>query len=123
MKFEIDWPRVEAPNDHIWMIGCLTGLSDQEIIDVVSARESWNGQEYVRSFRNLGFNCNPRFVKFDPATKYPCIMRSTSEYKGYWNAWVYNNGMVYGSWFRMTLDKWKENYPKLKITSMLQVWI
>ena len=118
------------------VISSLTGLNFEEADQAVRSisRKSWVGQTYVKVFQNLGFNTNPRFVKFNPDTPYPCIMRCRNHVKGYWYLFLYHDGMVYdihGNSFRL-YDPYNvasrngsyflKNYG-MKVTSMLQVWV
>lgn len=118
------------------VISSLTGLDFDEADQAVKSisRKSWSGQTYVKVFQNLGFNTNPRFVKFDPITPYPCVMRCRNHKKGYWYLFLYHDGIVYdihGNSFRLddpynvTIRKGSyilKNYG-MKVTSMLQVWV
>lgn len=117
-------------------ISSLTGLTFGEADEAINKvnRKDWGGQTYVKCFQDLGFNTNPRFIKFDPETKYPCIMRCTNKKKGYWYLFIYNNGTVYdlyGNAFNFYSEKhviqrngkiFLKDYG-MKVTSMLQVWI
>jgi len=67
MKYEIE---VVSYGDGLYnqsVISSLTGLdfedSDKAVKEV--KRLLWSGQTYVQVFRKLGFNTNPRFIKFD----------------------------------------------------------
>ncbi|MCY4781434.1 hypothetical protein ORI89_17375 [Sphingobacterium sp. UT-1RO-CII-1] len=118
------------------VISSLTGLNFDEADQAVKSvrRKSWSGQAYVKLFQNLGFNTNPRFVKFEPNTPYPCIMRCRNDKKGYWYLFLYHDGVIYdmhGNSFRLD-DPFNivfcngSYFLKLygmKVTSMLQVWI
>lgn len=118
------------------VISSLIGLDFDEADQAVKAIscKSWSGQTYVKVFQNLGFTTNPRFVKFDPKTPYPCIMRCRNHVKGYWYLFLYHDGIVYdlhGNSFHLD-DPYNvafrngsyflKNYG-MKVTSMLQVWI
>ncbi len=118
------------------VISSLTGLdfedSDMAVKEV--KRLSWSGQTYVQVFRKLGFNTNQRFVKFDPETPYPCIMRCINHKKGVWYLFLYHQGMVYdihGNSFHLNdpdeVAKVNGSYflkwYGMKVSSMLQVWI
>ena len=118
------------------VISSLTGLDFEEANQAVQSisRNSWSGQTYVKVFQNLGFNTNPRFIKFDPKTPYPCIMRCRNHKKGYWYLFLYHDGIVYdlhANSFRLD-DHYNvasrkgsyflKNYG-MKVTSMLQVWV
>lgn len=109
----------------------LTGLELEEVLQHTKKIKTWRSRTYIDLFRELGFNTNHRFIKFDPDTKYPCLMR-TKEYgpEGkHWYGFVYYDHLVYmigedteqvGA---IGLNRFKAYYPQLKITSMLQVWI
>lgn len=118
------------------VISSLTGLdfedSDKAVKEV--KRLLWSGQTYVQVFRKLGFNTNPRFIKFDPETHYPCIMRCINHKKGVWYLFMYHQGMVYdihGNSFPLNDPNEVSNmngsyflkWYGMKVTSMLQVWI
>jgi len=118
------------------VITSLTGLDFEESDKAVKAvkRQHWSGQTYVQVLRKLGFNTNPRFVKFDPETPYPCIMRCTNHKKGVWYLFLYHQGMVYDIYGNSFHLKDSNEVSKLngcfflkwygmKVTSMLQVWI
>lgn len=118
------------------VISSLTGLDFDEADQAVKSisRKSWSGQTYVKVFQNLGFYTNARFVKFDPNSPYPCIMRCRNYVKGYWYLFLYHDGIVYDlhcNLFRLD-DPYNvafrngsyflKNYG-MKVTSMLQVWL
>ncbi|CDS94493.1 hypothetical protein BN1088_1431980 [Sphingobacterium sp. PM2-P1-29] len=136
MKYEIEVVNYGPDYHNQTAISSLTGLffeeADQAVKDV--NRKCWGGQTYVKVFQNLGFNTNPRFIKFDPATPYPCIMRCSNHVKGYWYLFIYHDGIVYdlyGNSFRLDdktyVSKRNGSYflkrYSMKVTSMLQVWI
>lgn len=120
MKYELDWDRDSLLKSNQWFVAVLTGLSDEEIHAISPSKAKWRVQVFVEVFKKLGFNTSERFVKFDPDTDKPCIMRTTSFQKGYWYAWIYYDGLVNNTW---TISGFNERWPRLKITSMLQVWI
>ncbi len=123
MNYELDTYRYHE-DDNIRIIAVLTGLPDEEIIAACTNKELWGGQDFVRIFKKLGFNTNERFEKFDPDTDKPCIMRTTSFKKRVWFGWVYYKGIVYGDALdQYTMEEWKKKWPRLKITSLLQVWL
>lgn len=108
----------------------LTGLELEEVTKHTEKIKTWRGRTYIDLFRELGFNTNPRFMKFDAETKYPCLMRTVqrSGKRTYWYGFVYHDSMVYviGEGplpIKMGLYQFTQAYPHLKITSMLQVWI
>lgn len=120
MNYELDWDRPSLEKSNAWFIGVLTGLPDDEIFEACPNKELWGGQAFVKTFKKLGFNTSERFEKFDPETDKPCIMRTVSYQKGKWFAWIYYNGLVDNTY---TLAQFREKWPRLRITSMLQVWI
>ncbi len=134
LKYEIESVRWPDLGGHAETIGTLTGLEKHEVAAAIkNLPDSWGGQLYIKVFRKLGFNTNPRFVKFDPETKWPCIMRFQSRNKGHWYAMVYYDHHLY---FEGCKINWEQHVRKLygklffidgtvplKITSMLQVWI
>lgn len=136
MKYEIEVVSYGPDLYNQSVISSLTGLDFDEADPAVKSisRKSWNGQTYIKIFQNLGFNTNPRFVKFDPATPYPCIMRCRNHGKGYWLLFLYQNDIVYdlhGNSFRpddpynvvkRNGSYFLKNYG-MKVTSMLQVWV
>jgi len=131
MTYELDWnrPHEKDLHDNFTLVGILTGLPKEDLIEAQkevwrlnrrSLSKGWGGQSFIQLFRFLGFNTNNRFIKFDPDTDKPCIMRTTSFQKGYWYGFIYHDGLVNNE---MALEDWKKCYKKLKITSMLQIWI
>ncbi|MBE8712547.1 hypothetical protein [Sphingobacterium hungaricum] len=135
-KYEIEVINYGSDFHHHSVISTLTGLSFEEADKVVKdvRRKGWSGQTYIKVFQNLGFNTNPRFIKFDPATPYPCILRCRNQVKGYWYLFYYNDGIVYDGYGKsFALDDniqiskrggayFLKRY-RMKVTSMLQVWI
>jgi hypothetical protein len=77
LKYEIEFVNYGPDHHNQTAISSLTGLSFEEADQAVKdmKKKCWGGQTYVKVFQNLGFNTNPRFIKFDSATPYPCIMR------------------------------------------------
>lgn len=123
MEYELDWGRVlpgQTQLSNIDIVGILTGLPDEEIRKVAPTKDAWNGQDFVKTFKALGFNTSERFEKFNPDTRKPCLMRASWYQKGYWSAWIYDGKLVSNAW---TLEEWRKQYHKLRITSMLQVWL
>lgn len=121
---------------HESTLSTLTGLDFDEVHPLVKSigKERWGGQLYIKALQNLGFNTNPRFVKFNPDTSYPCIIRCRNHEKGIWYLFYFCNGIVYdwlGNSFLLT-DKshvakirgshFLKQY-QMKVTSMLEVWI
>lgn len=128
MKYEIE--PVFCPEHAIVSEICtLTGLPIEDVLPIAMPITRWNGKAYIETFRKLGFNCNPRFVKFDRDTHYPCLMRTRKlKVKNYWFGFVYYDGRVYVQcapfgWEVFEWADWNACFPNYKITSMLQVWI
>ena len=126
MNYELDYTRLND-NSHIQTIAILTGLSDEEIMAVTPKRNIWMTRDYIAAYKQLGFNCNPKFVPFDDETYYPCMMRYKLKSKpnGYWYSEVYYDKKIYFgggevSLFQQWKDEWAWNF---NITSMLQVWL
>jgi len=125
-KYEIDL--VDFGDDHFIasLIGMLTG---HELAEIIAARGGstnarWKAKEIRETIANLGFNCS-RFKKFDKNTEYPCIMRShdrTKKESG-WYAAVYYDGIVYLPFAGLGWNHYNHDYPHLRVTTMLQVWI
>lgn len=113
----------------------LTGLDLMEIIDDPDIKDRMRGSDFIKTFNKLGYNTNNRFIKFDQDTKYPIIMRCVGDQKGVWFAFVYSNGKIFNPSNNDIFDindtniirKYKKSFfikpYRLKITSMLQVWI
>lgn len=151
-KYEIEHVHTaESEKERAALIAMLTGLEMAEVWTRLPARlrkdAGWYGRDFVATFRALGYDCSPRFVKFDPATKYPCLLRYgpsarglvwarrrkrresgdptaqlTEREKHWWNVWVYYDGLVYeprypGPWLFHTMGDY------IRVTSMMQVWI
>jgi len=125
MDIELDWNRYYPFNSHFTHIAILTGLDIEEIEKVSPKKDCWGGQSFVNVFRELGFNCNNRWVKFDPNTDLPCLIRFKSNVikEPYWYLHVYYKNIVYMGNSRLPFDQWIENNSNYRITSMLQVWI
>jgi len=106
-------------------IAMLTGLEVDEIIEVTKNITTWRGSTYIQIMQQLGYSTNPRFIKFDKETTYPCLMRTRKlGEKKYWYGWVYYDGFIYDTCFgKITWAEWNEKRPNFRITSMLQVWI
>ena len=124
-KYELDYGRSEE-NGHHEEIAILTGHSIEDIIAASSLKSIWHTSDYILAFQKLGFNCDTRFVKFDPKTDKPCMMRFTRKdiKDNYWYSHVYYNDKVYfgrGEWCRF--DDFRELNPEIRITSMLRVWL
>ncbi len=125
-KYEVDFMRMHE-SGHINTIQILTGCEDEEILKHAPARDIWRTRDYIDTFHKLGFSTNPRFIKFDPETKYPVMMRYyRKDIKDrYWYSWVYYNGLIYfGQNIQCDFDEWVQaNKEIVRVTSMLQVWI
>jgi len=135
MKYEVDIVCYGPELYNQSVISSLTGINFEEADKAVRAinRRSWSGQTYVKAFQNLGFKTNPRFVKFDPSTPWPCIMRCRNHVKGYWYIFLYHDGIVYDLYGNsFPLDdpcnvvnrngSYFLNHYGMKVTSILQVW-
>lgn len=120
--YELAWPRMTG-NKNEDILGILTGLSPAEIHAAAPANGIWRGQAFVKAARSLGFNCNGHFIPFDRDTEHPCIMRTTSFQKGFWYPWVYYENVVYTQTDAMQFAVWQKQFPRLRVTSMLQIWI
>lgn len=124
MKYEIDLIIHETYIDS--EIAMLTGLELEDIQPLTSKLTSIRGKTYIEIFRKLGYSCNPRFIKFDKNSEYPCLMRTRKlKDKKYWYGFIYYDGKVYDHNYAevLTWAKWNANYPNYRVTSMLQVWI
>jgi hypothetical protein len=136
--YEIELVRSETEHDyHVSMLATITGISKEEIYERLPATltraKSWRGRNFIEAARGLGFNVNPRFIKFDPATPWPCILRvqvpDAWDWKGCWWALVYNQGYVYNGaggeddWHCCSLKNFLAANPGCRITSMLQIWM
>lgn len=125
-KYELDANAYHPENSHYTLIKILTGLEFDDIASACLVAGSWRGSVFINVFRTLGFNVNPRFKKFDKDTQYPCLMRfkRTDVNESWWYVYAYYDGKVYlGANVVYTLDEFLKQYPHIKITSMLQVWI
>lgn len=132
MEYEIDFRYIKDCS-HKSLFCTLTGLEPEEVDHVV--KRVMKGRDFINGFRSLGFNTNPRFCKFDPETKYPCILRCQGDLKGTWYAFIYYKGIIWDPYHNdfYNLDDVKDmryfrrkyyftNF-RIRITSMLQVWI
>ncbi len=135
-KYEIEIVDYGQGYMHQSILSSLTGLEFDEVDKVVRSirRKRWGGQTFIKAFQALGFNTNPRFVKFDPETPYPCILRCSGQNKGYWYVFYYNDGIIYdGHMHSFALGdaskvrKYNNSYflkrYGMKVTSMLEVGI
>lgn len=135
-RYEIEIVNFGEGFYHESTLSTLTGLPFDEVHEAVKAtgRKSWGGQLYIKTLQNLGFNTNPRFIKFNPHTPYPCILRCCNQKKGYWYVFYYNGGIVYdwkGNSFQLTDNRNVRNFKGsyflknygMKVTSMLEVWV
>ncbi len=136
MKYEFEVINYGRPYFHESTLSTLTGLEFDDVHPIVRSigKKKWGGQLYIKALQNLGFNTNPRFVKFNSDTSYPCILRCRNHEKGIWYLFYYCNGIIYDGWgnsFELTnIDNVaciKGSYflkqQQMKITSMLEVWI
>ncbi len=123
MKYEIE-PRFFEGYHFESEISTLTGLELEEILPHTKDITRWSGSTYVKLFRKLGFNCNPKFKKFDRETPYPCIMRTKKpKVKQFWYGFIYYDNKIYIQEDVLTWEEWNAMYPNYRITSMLQVWV
>lgn len=119
------------------LVGTLTGLDYEDIKPRSEKIKRWGGQTFVKLFRDLGYNVNPRFIAFDPETNYPCLMRCRSfdRKDPYWYGFGYYDNVIYDqdgdTYFTEEVFKTirgksyfvTKSGAKLRVTSMLQVWI
>lgn len=136
MKYEFKIVNYGRPYFHESTLSTLTGLEFDDVHSFVKSigKNKWGGQLYIKALQNLGFNTNPRFIKFNPETSYPCILRCRNHENGIWYLFYFCNGIIYDCWgtsFLLT-DKSqvatiKGSYflkqYQMKVTSMLEVWI
>lgn len=121
---------------HESTISTLTGLEFEEAKEAVKKMKTkrWTGQVYIKCFQMLGFNTNQRFIRFDPSTDKPCILRCRNHTKGYWYLFYYNNGFIHDihGWRFSLKDPESVSFKNgsyflkdygMKVTSMLEVWI
>jgi len=108
------------------LVAMCTGYTLDQLLSVHDPKQGgWRGKDFINLFNVLGFNCNHRFIKFDPKTEHPCLMRSKIfNVSSFWEVCVYYNGICYVPGHgKYTLDEYQDTFKDLKITSMLQVWI
>lgn len=138
-KYEIEFLGQQEAGHYLFaMVSMLTGYSMNELIERLPQRlhtGGWYGRDFREVFTLLGFDCTPKFKKFDPATPHPCllrfrptkrqiVLRKLAGYKrpDYWDVFVYYDGLVYSPEeecvYPLTLFS-----PAHKVTSMMQVWI
>lgn len=132
-KYELDWQnftKEDLENNYV-TVKVLTGaefddieIARKEVWRLAGRKDSraWYGQSFIQVFRMLGFNTS-KFIKFDPDTDKPCIMRCKYlRDESHWHAFIYHDGLVNNRW---TLEEWRKSHIEKywKITSMLQVWI
>ncbi|HEX8657226.1 MAG TPA: hypothetical protein VF690_06820, partial [Hymenobacter sp.] len=90
------------------LISMLTGLPMEELRERLDARYyrrmGFWGRDFTQAFRLLGYDCSPRFKKFDPETPVPCLLRFAPTKRQmviegikrpWWSVVVYCNGQVY----------------------------
>jgi hypothetical protein len=135
-KYEIEHVAIEANEGFMSaLISMLTGLPMEELRERLDASYyrggGFYGRDFTRAFRLLGYDCSPKFKKFDPETPYPCLIRYRPTKremvrlgirKPWWSVYVYYDGLVYDPyspepWFFNTM------YKGYEVTSMLQVWL
>lgn len=131
MKYQVEFNYMGEDCSTEAIICCLTGL-DPNDISHLKIKERFNGKWIIDVFRSLGYDTNNRFVKFDPKSEFPVIMRCVGKKKGIWYALIYHDGIVWNPYSNEFFNyddhvykgKIKVLKPyNLKITSMLQVWI
>lgn len=123
MKYELDAGRWYEHSIHT-EIAILTGHDIITIRQASPEKDAWSPRDFVKTFEKLGFNTSERFIKFNPETDKPCIIRMPDQVdKGHWFGAVYYSGWVYlGNYERWKIEQFlKAN--NLHVTSMLQVWI
>ncbi|WP_400190679.1 hypothetical protein [Hymenobacter sp. B81] len=132
--YEIELVPSETEGDYFEaMMATITGLSKGEIRERVPAQlldaKRWRGASFREVAHALGYNVLPRFVKFDPATAWPCVLRIKVPeqwgWKGCWWALLYNQREVYDVQRNQSysLEQWQRIWPECRITSMLPIWI
>ncbi|WP_426491085.1 hypothetical protein [Hymenobacter sp. 102] len=132
--YEIELVASETDTDYYEaLLATITGLPKAEIREKLpqdlSGGGGWRGSSFPQVARLLGYNTTPRFVKFDPATPWPCILRVQVPehwgWKGKWWALGYNQGRVYdvASGDHYSFKNWQLAYADCRVTSMLQIWI
>ncbi|RSK29861.1 hypothetical protein [Hymenobacter metallilatus] len=132
--YEIELVASETDTDyHEALLATITGLPKAEIREKLPEplrqAKGWRGSSFGEVARLLGYNTTPRFVKWDPATPWPCILRVKVPehwgWKGCWWALVYNQSEVYDVARNQSysLEHWQRIYPACRVTSMLQIWI
>lgn len=128
---------VASTSEHDWheaQLATLTGLSKAEVYEAMPAeyrgKDSFRSRGYIDCARALGFNTNQRFIKWDPKTPWPCIMRVQVPdewgWKGRWWSLIYHDGMVYDVScppHERCFQLWQRDNPGCRVTSMLQVWM
>lgn len=144
-KYEIEFvSRAEALGNYsLALISMLTGLPADEIAGKIPQRlrkdGGWYGRDFIEVFRQLGYNCSPRFIPFDQNTAYPCLLRfgprehevararrAGEKPPDWWAVIVYYDGLCYdpnGTDEDVVPFHLSRFNPDLKVTSMLQVWM
>ena len=132
MKYEIEY-RYFPESGHRSLFSTITGLEPEEFDHLL--KPSMTGKQFINSFRSLGFSTNDRFVKFDPDTEYPVVLRCKGDSDRWWYSFMYYDGIIWdphNNEFYKLKDIKDMRYIKrryyftqyrLRITSMLQVWI
>lgn len=133
--YEVELVKADAPDTYLsGVLATLTGLSLEEVQEYLTRRGlmkgKWGGQTFVRVARDLGYSTAPRFIPFDVATYYPCILRCripSNWGKGWW-ALVYANGQVLNphfasDWDTLSLADFITRFRQVRITSMLPIWM
>lgn len=111
----------------------LTGLEPEEVEPLIKQR--MGGQMFISIFRELGYNTNDRFIKFDRNTPYPIVLRCCNHEKGVWFPFVYHQGIIFDVCYNRFINIDDKNQVRcmngkyflidygMRVTSMLQVWI
>ena len=135
MKYEVEWVRPEQEDQYLHaLIATVTGLPLAEILAAHTKNGNrWYYRDIKALIRSLGFVCPPQFIKFDPATPYPALLRysPTKEEmrrEGIKSAWssllAYNDGHVMGDHGPYPIAEWQSFHEgHYRITSMLPVWM
>jgi hypothetical protein len=133
--YEVELVTTSNPDDYLLaLLATLTGLPLEEARErlrcVLPPKKKWGGQTFVRAARELGYATTLRFVPFVASTPWPGILRCAipPEWGTGWWALVYASGHVLNplandGWHTLPLDEFKRRYPRVRITSMLPVWM
>ncbi len=108
------------------LVAMCTGYTLDELLEVHSVKGGWRAKDFIKLIHGVGFNCDHRFKKFQPATEHPCLLRSKIFHDpSHWEVCVYYDGQCYvpGVGIYSSVEEYQNANRDLKITSMLQVWI